>query len=684
MKTKKTFLISIFLCLSLSFLLAAPKIGSEKALFTWFGDENYKSPNNVIIDKDSLSHQSEGLKDGWFKNSGFYQIWVKSFKDSDGDGCGDFKGITEELDYIKNTLGFDGIWLSPIFECNGKSKKIGNNMHGYDVIDYYAVNSYFGTEDDLLELLDEAHKRGIKVIFDFVPNHTSNLNQWFIDSAKKKNNKESWYLWSKKQLPWNPMGSSSTWHKNLTRNLYFYGCFWSGMPDLNYRNYEVREEMKNVVRYWCNKGFDGIRVDAVMYLMEDEKEFKNIAETHKWFNELRKDVFDKYAEIGYPKFMVAESWISGDRENLNAYFGTEDASEFHTLFDFEAGNPITNSVKLGKDTFTSSIKKTPDNNSKTAYGAFLGNHDEYNDRLGSFFLNDTKRQKLASAILMLRPTVPFIYYGNEIGQTNASVNGDIRLRYPYDWDLAKTEMADSKSLLNLNRAMLKLRSQYSAIRDGDLAVLTATKSEGSSVADTVAYTLSNKEQTVLCVFNMSTKAKETAVFTGTNTPKVGSKAALAIGDASAPNVKIENEKVTVYKMAPLSYRVYILNKNASVLFDDETYIAGERYSPPAPKVNKMFIRGNFNNWSGYSDLMKKTQEGSETVWVFDVKLTPQNILFKFDSSGNWAKGLYWGKGSEEGTVSNNTDYNLSQEIKEEGTYRFKINVEKGTYSVTKI
>ena len=120
MKTKKTFLISIFLCLSLSFLLAAPKIGSEKALFTWFGDENYKSPNNVIIDKDSLSHQSEGLKDGWFKNSGFYQIWVKSFKDSDGDGCGDFKGITEELDYIKNTLGFDGIWLSPIFECNGK------------------------------------------------------------------------------------------------------------------------------------------------------------------------------------------------------------------------------------------------------------------------------------------------------------------------------------------------------------------------------------------------------------------------------------------------------------------------------------------------------------------------------------------------------------------------------------
>ena len=151
-------------------------------LLSYVGDETYKSPKNTSV--EDAENQSYGLKDGWWNDTAFYHIWVKSFCDYDGDGCGDFKGIESKLDYIKNDLGCDGIWLSPIFECDYKSKSPSGNMHGYDVKDYYAVNNYFGTEDDLLSLINACHEQGIKIIFDFVPNHTGKGNAWFTDSCE--------------------------------------------------------------------------------------------------------------------------------------------------------------------------------------------------------------------------------------------------------------------------------------------------------------------------------------------------------------------------------------------------------------------------------------------------------------------------------------------------------------------
>ena len=178
-------------CFCASFFFASCSGGSSDSdddssfpehLLSYVGDQSYKSPNDVSgVDPEN---QSTDLKDGWWNDTAFYHIWVKSFCDSNGDGCGDFNGIKSKLDYIKNDLGCDGIWLSPIFECDYKTKSSSGNMHGYDVNDYYAVNSYFGTEDDLLSLIDACHEQGIKIIFDFVPNHTGKGNAWFTNSCE--------------------------------------------------------------------------------------------------------------------------------------------------------------------------------------------------------------------------------------------------------------------------------------------------------------------------------------------------------------------------------------------------------------------------------------------------------------------------------------------------------------------
>jgi len=218
-----------------------------------------------IIPNPNSSHSETNAN--WYKEAVFYHIWVKSFNDSNGDGIGDLNGIREKLPYLKD-LGITALWLSPIFEPHLK----GERMHGYDTVDYYKINDKFGTQDDLNNLIIQAHKRNIKVIFDYVVNHTSNINPWFLDS-KNGGEKRDWYIWNKNpnenySKPWGGGSWNSVWHKY--RDSYYYGGFWSGMPDLNLDNPEVREEMANILVYWLNKGFDGIRIDAARHIFEEE------------------------------------------------------------------------------------------------------------------------------------------------------------------------------------------------------------------------------------------------------------------------------------------------------------------------------------------------------------------------------------------------------------------------------
>lgn len=323
---------------------------STLPLFKFSGDENYVSAKNVSA--SDAENQSTGLEADWWKKTSFYHVWVKSFSDSDGDGCGDLNGVKQKLDYIQNEIGCDGIWLSPIFECNYKTKT--GNMHGYDTTDYYAVNDFFGTEADLISLINAAHERGMKVIFDYVPNHTSSSNNWFIDSVAEQNGKKDWFMWNTTQLNWdNSMGTGHWYNIKVNgSNKYYYGAFGSGMPDFNFRNYEVREEMKNVARYWLNKGFDGIRVDAARYLIEDDGKYYDTEGSHTWFKELRKEL-DKYAS---PKFMMCEVW-GPDHEVEESYLGNG-TDEFHMTLDFHQGSDCIKSVSYQRNFIKNTLFQT--------------------------------------------------------------------------------------------------------------------------------------------------------------------------------------------------------------------------------------------------------------------------------------------------------------------------------------
>ena len=341
----KLFILIVFMCSFTLFSCGSVDSEVEDAdIFDYVGDKSYQSPYHVEVSAATNQYNDtnlDDLREDWYKNSSFYHIWVKSFADSDDDGCGDFKGIEQKLDYIKNDVGCDAIWLSPIFSCNYVSKNVKDNMHGYDTMNYYSLNSYFGTEEDLISLINSAHEKGMKIIFDFVPNHTSDAHPWFLSSQNNNSDKRNWYLWNDEKLSWYNGMTSNTWHKKGSS--YYYGAFNGMMPDLNFRNYEVREEMKNVVRYWLNRGFDGLRVDAVRYLIEEDGNCCDTKSTHEWFQELRKDVIDTYDS---PKFMVCEAWIEGNRTAPNEYFGSSANPEFNMVFDFDVGRRCIDSVPV--------------------------------------------------------------------------------------------------------------------------------------------------------------------------------------------------------------------------------------------------------------------------------------------------------------------------------------------------
>ena len=211
----------------------------------------------------------------WWNDTTFYEIFVRSFYDSDGDGAGDLNGLIGKLDYLNDgdptttsDLGVTGIWLMPIMASP--------SYHGYDVTDYYQVNPEYGTNEDFKRLIEEAHKRGIRVIIDLVLNHTSAEHPWFIESQDPNSPKRDWYVWSDEE----PQGKG--WHPGKNGG-YYYGYFGEHMPDLNYKNPAVTEEMQKVVRFWLEEmGADGFRLDAVKYLYEDGKRIEHTPATHEW------------------------------------------------------------------------------------------------------------------------------------------------------------------------------------------------------------------------------------------------------------------------------------------------------------------------------------------------------------------------------------------------------------------
>ncbi|HEX7077200.1 MAG TPA: alpha-amylase family glycosyl hydrolase [Candidatus Eisenbacteria bacterium] len=457
----------------------------------------------------------------WAKGAVFYQIFVRSFQDTDGDGVGDFRGIVSRLDYLndanpatKGDLGVDAIWLMPIFPSP--------SYHGYDVTDYEHVNPDYGSEADFDRLLVEAHRRGIRVILDLVLNHTSAEHPWFRSAAGDTASPyRDWYVWSRTDpgwgQPWNPSGSS--WHP--AAGGYYYGLFWGGMPDLNFRDREVRAEMERVAALWLRRGVDGFRLDATRHLVEDGPGAgqSDTPETHAFLREFAASV----RRVKPDAILVGENWT--DTATIADYFGATDSvaggDELPCNFDFPLAAAIVDGVKSGDARGIAGVLRDV----ARLYPAgvidapFLTNHDM--TRVATQLMNRRDQLGAASAILLTLPGAPFVYYGEEIGMENAGGDDDRAKRTPMAWtggsnggfsthapwnafapgrerDNVAAEEREPESLLRRYIALIRLRHDARALRRGTLEILT-----GDAPTPVLAYVRAAGDARVLVAHNLS-------------------------------------------------------------------------------------------------------------------------------------------------------------------------------------
>lgn len=374
------------------------------------------------------------MKKKWWKESVIYQIYPRSFMDSNNDGIGDLKGITSKLDYLKN-LGIDVIWLSPVYQSP-------NDDNGYDISDYQAIMEEFGTMEDFDEMLSEAHKRGIRIVMDLVVNHTSDEHRWFVESRKAEDNPyHEYYIWREgkegNQPPnnWGSCFGGSAWKYDENRGMYYLHLFSPKQPDLNWDNPKVRQEIFDMMTWWCEKGIDGFRMDVISMIsktkdMPDGKvnglygDFGPYCvhgpHVHEYLKEMNEKVLSRY------DIMTVGETSGVTVEEAKRYAG-EDSHELNMVFQFEH---VDGHGKYGKWTDEKmplpELKRIMSKWQTELYGKawnslFWDNHDQ--PRVVSRFGNDspqyreTSAKMLATCLHMMQGT-PYIYQGEELGMTN--------------------------------------------------------------------------------------------------------------------------------------------------------------------------------------------------------------------------------------------------------------------------
>ncbi|ERJ13193.1 alpha-amylase family glycosyl hydrolase [Haloplasma contractile] len=405
----------------------------------------------------------------------YYEIFVRSFADSDGDGVGDFNGITEKLPYLSD-LGIEGIWLMPMMESN--------SYHGYDVTDYYDVESDYGTMEDFENLLTQADQYGIDIIVDLVINHTSAQHPWFRSSKSGEESEyRDWYVWIDDNNPLrvrNGAWGQNIWHYHSGE--YYAGYFWDQMPDLNMQNEEVQTELKNIGKYWLEKGVDGYRIDAAMHMFGQNEyplEVDYASENVLWWHEFRTELQVDYPEI----YLVGEIWDSP--QVIAPYF-----KGIHSAFNFDAAHKILHAVKSNSSSgYTSGLESVYDiyeqQNPDFIDAPFLTNHDE--DRIATQ-INNMGDLKMAADLLMMLSGNPYIYYGEEIGLKGYRSNGphyDETRRLPFIWSddtynttwftdtvndgvaSAEEQLQDPNSLLNHYKELIEVRKTNEALEIGE-------------------------------------------------------------------------------------------------------------------------------------------------------------------------------------------------------------------------
>ncbi|MCR5279157.1 MAG: alpha amylase [Lachnospiraceae bacterium] len=455
-----SFALILVFCITTISSCGSKAAGNPDALFDW---EN--NPVNIVEDN--------------YRN--YYEIFVRSFYDTNGDGIGDLNGVTAKLDYIKD-MGFNGIWLMPIMPSP--------TYHKYDVTDYMSVDSVYGSVDQYKDLVTEAHKRGIRVIIDFVMNHTSTGHPWFKEACKAlKGGKDkslselakeckyiNYYHFADSKV-------SSTYYQVSGTEVYYEGQFWDQMPDLNYACADLRREFEDIAKFWVDLGTDGFRMDATLHFEENDTAFN--CEVMNWIY--------KYCKTLNPEFyMVSEVWDQSTA-SLAQYYG----SETDSLFNFNVGGPegMLLSVARGnlkaeafvktmvgyEETFGAAYDKYID-------APFITNHDM--GRVTNTLNSNVDSMKYAGGLLLSMNGSPFVYYGEEIGLKSKG-SKDENKRLPMEWgeENGRTnpppgadkveqnfppvseQLTDQESILKYYKRALLLRNQYPEIARGHAEIV---------------------------------------------------------------------------------------------------------------------------------------------------------------------------------------------------------------------
>lgn len=523
---------------------------------------------------NSLS--TDSTESEWYKLAIFYHIWVPSFADSNGDGIGDIQGIIDHLDYLSNDLGVTAIWLSPVFESASNI----TNLHGYDTTNHFRVDPRLGSNYRLQELIREVHRRGLRIIFDYVPNHVSNLHPWFVGSAKDTSNKyRNWFIWkSPRPSGWTGWDASSDFHGPVD-GYYYYGLFWEGMPDLNYEEQAVRQAMVNVLLGWLNFGFDGIRVDAVKYLFEDWSSsgsgYVDQQKTLEHWQQVR-TLLDKYHEQSYAKFMVAENWTSA-KDNLVQYMNQNTTAGFHMTLDFPFAYAAANLNTTAIDNHWQYVQSTviP---AGGWMGTFTSNHDNVVSRPMTTFNGDVGKVRLQAALQLTGLGTPYIYYGNEIGMTGQA-GDDRNLRRPFSWNTIMQQKSDPASLLSWNKALNVLRKSRPSLSKGEYIPLINDNGM-------FAFERTLDSERTLVVMNSSASEADLTVPLHT----VPSAVRTLFGTDNT-TWSSGTTTITLNKIAGFGVRVLALEAGAPV----QTLINDIPYTVPLPPA--IYLMGSLSDWT---------------------------------------------------------------------------------------